>query len=558
MAPRADVWDTPTAVHHTVILGNDGLPDHVTLEDADAAAALERLCYQLPKAWLKTPRHGKRRLAVYAHGGLNDLAAALDRAQVMGPWFEQNGIYPVFVAWQSGVADTIESIIGDLIGELVGHAQDRKSRSLVDTVSEARDYLIEAAAIVPARPVWNQMKQNAVAASDGDGGMVALGSCLARLAKDYPGLEIHLVGHSAGAILLGAFLTQLASHRLAARTVSLYAPACTVAFANRHYLPAAENEVIDPRRVVFDVLSDSNELDDTVGPYGKSLLYLVSRALEPAHKTPILGMEATWNPRLDKEGIFRAPAPGKPNPDVAFWRKAWLEVSDRPKCWRSSAWSRSSPPSASDRSTAASTTGSRASSGRSRGFSTGGGPNRSPCGSGPCGASRPRGRARQARGAGASGAGRRRRRRPRRGGRDARRARGGPGRRAGCAFLAPGAPSRARAACVLPRPPAAARPRRLRAARRAGGRPPAPASAAATPGTPKAAFARSQNSRRSASPFRPPLIRRVIVTKSPASASALRPFRAQNHAAARHPGSGVVRRSGASTRSTPMPCPHAR
>jgi hypothetical protein len=132
------------------------------------------------------------------------------------------------------------------------------------------------------------------------------------------------VGHSAGAIMLGAFLPQLASQRLAARTVSLYAPACTVAFANRYYLPAAQDKVIDPRRVAIDVLSNATELDDTVGPYGKSLRYLVSRALEPAHKTSILGMEAAWNPRLDKEGIFRAPAP---NPDGAFWRKAWLAIS---------------------------------------------------------------------------------------------------------------------------------------------------------------------------------------------------------------------------------------
>jgi hypothetical protein len=233
----------------------------------------------------------------------------------------------VFIAWQSGAAKTIEGIIGDLIGELVGQAQDRKARSLVDTVSEARDRLIEAAAVVPARPIWNQMKQNAVAASDGDGGMVTLARCLARLAEDYPGLEIHLVGHSAGAIMLGAFLPVLGSAHLAARTVSLYAPACTVAFANRYYVPAAENRIIDPRRVAIDVLSNANELDDTVGPYGKSLLYLVSRALEPAHKTPILGMEAVWNPRLDREAIFRAPVPGKPNPDVAFWRKAWGKLA---------------------------------------------------------------------------------------------------------------------------------------------------------------------------------------------------------------------------------------
>ena len=325
---RPNAWNTETAVNHTVILGNDGLPDHVTIEDADAAAAVERVCYELPKAWLKSPKNGGRRIAVYAHGGLNDLTASLERAKVMGPWFEQNGVYPVFVAWQSGVADTIENIIGDLIDDLVSGAQDRKTRSLVDTISEARDYLIEVAAIVPARPIWSQMKQNAVAASSGAGGMVTLATCLARLGQDYSNLEVHLVGHSAGAILLGAFLGQLASNQLTARTVSLYAPACTVAFANSTYLPAAEKRIIDPKRVVCDVLSNSNELDDTVGPYGKSLLYLVSRALEPSHKTPILGMEATWEPKLDKEGVFAAPTPGRPNPDVAFWRRSWLKLSD--------------------------------------------------------------------------------------------------------------------------------------------------------------------------------------------------------------------------------------
>ncbi len=39
------------------------------------------------------------------------------------------------------------------------------------------------------------------------------------------------------------------------------------------------------------VLSDVGERDDTVGPYGKSLLYLVSNAFEGKREAPILGME---------------------------------------------------------------------------------------------------------------------------------------------------------------------------------------------------------------------------------------------------------------------------
>ena len=595
--PRPNAWNTETAVNHTVILGNDGLPDHITLEDADAAAAVDRICYELPKAWLKNPKNGGRRIAVYAHGGLNDLTASLDRAKVMGPWFEQNGIYPVFIAWQSGVADTIENIIRDFIGSLVSEAPDRKTRSLVDTASEARDYLIEAAAIVPARPIWSQMKQNAVAASSGNGGMVALAGCLARLGRDYSNLEVHLVGHSAGAILLGAFLGQLAGNGLTARTVSLYAPACTVAFANSTYLPAAENKIIDPKRVVCDVLSNSNELDDTVGPYGKSLLYLVSRALEPTHKTPILGMEATWEPKLDKEGMFVAPAPGRPNPDVAFWRKSWLKLSDDAQsAGERSAWSRSSRRSPSGRCTAASTTGSKASRRRSRASSACRRPASCPCESSRSEASRsgretstghPSTATTTTRANGDSDPGRRRagQERRRRGRFDATRrllrrlaplasgtaprasSPGGAGGPRPCAGSLGASSHRPTASGGTP-----ASPWTERVAADAWGpggpsvgasgrlSPPSrrrPLPAAAT-GTPKTAFACSQNSRLSASPFRPPLIRRVIVTKSPASASALRPFRAQNHAAARHPGPGVAKRSGSPTRSTPMADPHAR
>ena len=39
------------------------------------------------------------------------------------------------------------------------------------------------------------------------------------------------------------------------------------------------------------ILSKVGELDDDVGPYGKSLLYLVSNAFEGAREMPLLGMQ---------------------------------------------------------------------------------------------------------------------------------------------------------------------------------------------------------------------------------------------------------------------------
>src|SRR5262249_48722098 len=77
---RAHTWDTVTAVQHALILGNEGVPEQITIEDANAAAATERVCYEYPKQWLKA-RKGNRCIAIYVHGGLNNLATGLKRTQ---------------------------------------------------------------------------------------------------------------------------------------------------------------------------------------------------------------------------------------------------------------------------------------------------------------------------------------------------------------------------------------------------------------------------------------------------------------------------------------------
>ena len=101
--------------------------------------------------------------------------------------------------------------------------------------------------------------------------------------------ELHLVGHSAGSIFLGALLENLAQKDMTrlVKSVHLYAPACTLAFANRYYAPH-ENIM---RNLYLDILSDPRERSDNVAYlYRKSLLYFVSNALEADVRTPILGL----------------------------------------------------------------------------------------------------------------------------------------------------------------------------------------------------------------------------------------------------------------------------
>jgi hypothetical protein len=145
------------------------------------------------------------------------------------------------------------------------------------------------------KPIWTQMKQNAAAAVERGMGLDLLARALSRLHLRVPRLEIHFVGHSAGAIMLGHLLTRLRSHRLKVRSCSLFAPACTAAFALEHFAHAFARGSLAMNAMHLHVLSDQRELEDTVGPYRKSLLYLISRALERSHKTPLLGLRSANN-----------------------------------------------------------------------------------------------------------------------------------------------------------------------------------------------------------------------------------------------------------------------
>jgi hypothetical protein len=144
-----------------------------------------------------------------------------------------------------------------------------------------------------------------------------LADALAQLQKDAPQAEIHFVGHSAGSIILGHLLDLLPKRNLKVASCHLYAPACTVRFALEHYVPAMENDVLARKRFFIHLLSDAVEICDTVGPYRKSLLYLVSRALESCHKMPILGLEQTFdakaNPKWHEDELDA----------VKRWQKFW-------------------------------------------------------------------------------------------------------------------------------------------------------------------------------------------------------------------------------------------
>jgi hypothetical protein len=292
---RSGVWDEKDAYWHTLVTGNDGHIINRIPEVENEAAAAAFVCREQPAAWLKK-RDGKKRIVLYAHGGLNSEQNSVRRVRVLGPSFKDNGIYPVFTTWKSGWKETIVSMIDDGVKQVFG--QPAPAEGIADELAEAWDRMVEAAVRrVLVKAMWSEMKEN-VSRGAGDGrGLDSLAGHLAGLAGDVDGLEVHLVGHSAGSFVCGGLLNELRvkAPDLKVASCTLYAPACSLEFALNSFKAAVEAGQLQRNKLRIHVLSDERELDDTVGPYRKSLLYLVSRALERHHKTPLLGLASSYD-----------------------------------------------------------------------------------------------------------------------------------------------------------------------------------------------------------------------------------------------------------------------
>jgi hypothetical protein len=240
---------------------------------------------------------GYEHLIIYSHGGLNSLGAEAARiaAWKRNKIFSRNRLYNFHLMWGSGLVD---EIFGGL------------SRSSVAERAGGRlsDWLFEAG---PGREIgsyaWRNMKQDAKAAfgSDPDyrGGIIGLSPLLSGLDRAERRPKLHLLAHSAGAIVLGRFLSALRHFnigRLELTSIHLMAPACTVDFFTEHYGPylSGTGALKLRDKIYLYNLTDAQEWADKVSAsvrllpeYGHSLLYLVSRAYEDVPRMPLAGMQ---------------------------------------------------------------------------------------------------------------------------------------------------------------------------------------------------------------------------------------------------------------------------
>ena len=299
---------TPLAVAdlrpHVISIGNDGLLRNTGQLATDAQAVEQILDKEF---WDITRNWKKRRILLYAHGGLCDEEGALHRVQDYRKALVEAEVYPLAFVWKTDYWTTVRNVLEDA-------QRRRKPEGFLDAT---RDFLLNRLddALEPiarhatGKLEWDQMKQNGLGATLlADGGARRVASFVQQLAAQ--GVEVHVAGHSAGSIFMAPLVQLLATKGaidwtgmpdtaglsypgadqglgVPIKSVTMWAPACTIDLFARCYKPVVDAGQVE--RFALFTLTDKAEQDDHCGHiYNKSLLYLVSHAFEATARNPLI------------------------------------------------------------------------------------------------------------------------------------------------------------------------------------------------------------------------------------------------------------------------------
>ncbi len=265
----------------------------------------------------------KRRVMLYLHGGLNDESDVSKRIIAYREVMLANEIYPLHIMWETGLRETITSALGDLFTRDDNRAGAGRQwfDKYRDGLIEAKDQCLEFTWSLPGQGLWKEMKENARLASsrsDEQGAMQRVAFHVQKAIQEIGkggtgGIELHVVAHSAGSIFTAYALDALTKLGLPLKSIQFMAPAITTELFKDTILRMVDKGKC-PHPTLY-LLSDVGERDDTVGPYGKSLLYLVSNSFEGRRGVPLLGMEKYVSDLGEVKGKYA-------DPDlVTFFRK---------------------------------------------------------------------------------------------------------------------------------------------------------------------------------------------------------------------------------------------
>lgn len=230
-------------------------------------------------------------IAIYAHGGLTSESDAAATAAKWIPALYESRIFPIFLMWETDLLSTLKNRLEDAV-----KGEPRVAGGLLGAARTWWNERLEKLLAYPGSMIWGEMKQNGKALTEAkDSGGIKLYEACAKspFFSDSSKVRLHLIGHSAGAIVQSHVVETLCKKGWTFETVNFMAPAVRVDVFQACVLPFLRNGRIK-RLNQFHLSDDMEQKDPTckaILGYGRSLLYLVSRSFENGAVTPVLGMQ---------------------------------------------------------------------------------------------------------------------------------------------------------------------------------------------------------------------------------------------------------------------------
>ena len=272
---------------HVISIKNDGQLDEKGDIGTTPESIREILQHDFPRI---TQGWKKKRIVLYAHGGLVKQDDALSKVAAIRSAALAAECYPIAFIWKSDYWSTLKNMLKDA-------TQRRRPEGIID---DSKDFMLDRlddaleplARALSGKTSWDEMKENARLATESPaGGARVVANEIANLVRNDNSIKIHIVGHSAGSILHAPLIEYLTGKDtkglgLTVKTCSLWAPACTMQLFKEKYLPPLRAGSIE--KLALFTLTDKAEQDDNCASiYNKSLLYLVSNAFEDKSRIPI-------------------------------------------------------------------------------------------------------------------------------------------------------------------------------------------------------------------------------------------------------------------------------
>lgn len=305
---------------HVISLQNDGQLSSAGTYGATEEEVEEIIKQDIPRIMEVVEAWDKKRILLYAHGGLVSEKSIIQRLAELRVSMMQNKVYPLAFVWHTDYWSTVTNILKEAF----------QTRRPDGALSDALDFMLDrldetlenVVRAMHVRMLWDEMKENAYLATiSPTGGVRIFLKYLAELMEEDPSVEVHLAGHSAGSIFLAPLAQLLTTagkidegplkgktgYGLPVSSCTLWAPGISIDEFKQTYLPSIQSGQL--QRFALYTLSDKAEQKDNVaGIYHKSLLYLVSNALEDHYGTPLLGLEKDVKKDSQLQELFKSGA----------------------------------------------------------------------------------------------------------------------------------------------------------------------------------------------------------------------------------------------------------